>query len=244
MLVNREFIQENITSDRGPEVPYLWTHGAIQSHLGDGLVIYALIQQLRAKTCVCLGSGGGFIPRIMTQARRDLYEQGIFEGSSAEQWGDIGGTWIVDACNGVGGKVSWQKEDSFFRTEFNPTFLKCTTREAYYNYFSLQNFQLDFVHIDAGHSYEDVKQDFKLYSQLLSPSGVITLHDTDLEYEKSIVVPENQKENWDRFDGPGRFIEELEYSGEWNVINLFNFGKCQGKPASTGLTLVQKMRLA
>ena len=30
---------------------------------------------MRAKTCVCLGSGGGFIPRIITQARIDLHEQ-------------------------------------------------------------------------------------------------------------------------------------------------------------------------
>ena len=81
-LVDLNFIQQNITSDNGPEVPYIWSHGANNLHIGDGIVIYALIQQIRAKTCVCLGSGGGFIPRIMTQARRDLYEQGIFEGES------------------------------------------------------------------------------------------------------------------------------------------------------------------
>ena len=34
------------------------------------MIIYSTIQMMRAKVCVCLGSGGGFIPRIMTQANR------------------------------------------------------------------------------------------------------------------------------------------------------------------------------
>ena len=71
-------------------IKYRWTHGAGDLHLGDGLLIYSLIHYLRAKTCVCLGSGGGFIPRIMTQARFDLYEAGIFEGNNDINWGDIG----------------------------------------------------------------------------------------------------------------------------------------------------------
>lgn len=241
-LVDLDFIKKNITTDNGPEVPYLWSHGASSLHVGDGIVLYALIQQLRAKTCVCLGSGGGFIPRIMTQARRDLHSQGIFEGDSYEIWGNIGGTWVVDACNGVGGHVTWESEDSFYRSHFSPCFIKDTTENAYYNYFSLQNFKLDIVHIDADHSYEGVRRDFYLYSKLLSPGGVITLHDTDLTYERSLIVPESQKKDWDRFDGPGRFLEELEYSGEWNTVNLFNYGKCPGKPASTGLTIVQRSR--
>ena len=62
-------------------VKYRWTHGATDKHLGDGMLIYSIIQYMRAKTCVCLGSGGGFIPRIMSQARIDLHDQEIFEGN-------------------------------------------------------------------------------------------------------------------------------------------------------------------
>ena len=51
-------------------VPYRWTHGATDLHLGDGMIIYSTIQMMRAKVCVCLGSGGGFIPRIMTSENR------------------------------------------------------------------------------------------------------------------------------------------------------------------------------
>ena len=50
-------------------VPYRWTHGATDLHLGDGMIVYSVIQMMRAKVCVCLGSGGGFIPRIMTNKR-------------------------------------------------------------------------------------------------------------------------------------------------------------------------------
>ena len=95
-------------------VKYRWTHGATDLHLGDGLIIYTLIQYMRAKTCVCLGSGGGFIPRIMSQARIDLHDQEIFEGNKSMEWGDCGTTILVDASNGVGGNkhcdayVQWE----------------------------------------------------------------------------------------------------------------------------------------
>lgn len=238
-LLNEEYLKNCLTTDNGKEVSYRWSHGATDKHLGDGIVVYALVQQLRAKYCVCLGSGGGFIPRIMTQARQDLHFQGIFEGDPTETWGDVGGTWVVDACNEVGGHNSWANEDSFYRTHFYPMFLKCTTKEAFDNYFSLQDFKIDILFIDADHSYSGVKQDFYMYSSLLNPKGIVILHDTDLEYESKFIVPKNQEKDWDRFDGPGTLVRELNYSGEWSCINLFNFGTVPGKPASSGITLVQ-----
>ena len=36
-------------------------------YLGDGLLVYTIVQYMKAKTCVVLGSGGGFIPRIISQ---------------------------------------------------------------------------------------------------------------------------------------------------------------------------------
>lgn len=237
-LVDLDFIKDYITSDNGPEVPYTWSHGANKLHIGDGIVIYALIQQIRAKVCVCLGSGGGFIPRIMTQARRDLYTQGIFQGSDCERWGDIGYTIVVDACNGVGGHVTWADEDSFYRTHFCPTFIKDTTENAFYNFFVKQNIKIDFLHIDADHSYEGVKRDFELYSQIMSPGGIISLHDSDGSYEEHLIVSEEHKATWDRFDGPSKFIKDLNSS--WEKLTLFNEGKLKNAPSSTGLTIVQK----
>ena len=51
-----------------------------------------------------MGSGGGFIPRIMSQARIDLHDQEIFEGNKNMEWGDSGTTILVDEI-----KWSWWK---------------------------------------------------------------------------------------------------------------------------------------
>ena len=86
-LLNKTLVKKYLTNNHsidkdGDEilepVKYRWTHGATDLHLGDGLLIYSFIQFIRAKVCVCIGSGGGFIPRLMTQARKDLWEQKIY----------------------------------------------------------------------------------------------------------------------------------------------------------------------
>ena len=99
-LLNLDFIKDFFTHNQSKEsdtneneyielkkVPYRWTHGATDLTLGDGLLVYSIIHYMRAKNCVCLGSGGGFIPRIMTQARVDLYDSQIFEGDRDYNWG-------------------------------------------------------------------------------------------------------------------------------------------------------------
>lgn len=237
-ILDSEFIQRNITTDDGDPVAYLWSHGATGSHLGDGMMVYAIVQQLRARNCVCLGSGGGFVPRIMTQARADLWEQGIFGGNFDYNYGDMGATYIVDAANEVGGHVYWADEDSFFRRTFYPRFIKDTTENAFYNFFVKQDIQIDYLHIDADHSYEGVKRDFELYSTLVREGGIISIHDTDLNFEKNLIVSEDNRSTWDTFSGPGKFIRKLDSS--WEVINLFNEGTVKNKPSSTGFTIVQK----
>lgn len=225
-------------------VKYRWTHGATDKHLGDGLLIYSAIQYLRAKNCVCLGSGGGFIPRIMTQSRLDLYDQEIFNGNKLPEWGDIGTTILVDASNGVGGQTDWVEEDSFFRQNFPCRIILDTTENAFYNYFVKEDIKIDYLHIDAGHSYENVKQDFELYSQLLNPWGVISIHDTDYSYEKEHIITNDIKsENHQEYaNGPSQFMKELRENPEWEVFNFFNNGILRTKPASTGLTFVQKCK--
>ena len=250
-VLDKEYIRQFLTNNpeietdiNGEEiknfspVKYRWTHGATDYHLGDGMLIYSIIQLMRYKTCVCLGSGAGFIPRIMTQARLDLLDQGIFEGDADYNHGDIGETYLVDAANGVGGKIDYSHKDSFFRYQFVPRFIKDTTENAYYNYFVKKDIKIDFLHIDAGHSYEDVKQDFELYSKRVKPTGMISIHDTDKEYQKELIITEDEKEYYEFFDGPPKFIEEI--GSEWKQFNFFNTGQYKSKPASTGLTLLQR----
>jgi len=210
--------------------------------MGDGLLIYSLIQHMRSKVCVCIGSGGGFIPRIMTQARIDLHKQKIFEGNPDYNWGDIGVTYLVDACNGIGGPNDVDDENSFFRSNFHPRFIKSTSEDAYHDFFIRQDIKIDFLYIDGDHSYEGVKKDFELYSNLLTDNGIIVIHDSDSEYEKSLIITEDAKKDHHRFDGPSRLIKELQENPEWNLINLFNFRKFSTTPTSSGITLINRKR--
>ena len=240
MITNQNFIEGYITSDNGSPIPYLWTHGATNRHLGDGLIVYSLIQHMRAKVCVCIGSGGGFIPRIMTQARFDLYNQKIFEGNPDYNWGDIGVTYLVDACNGVGGLTNVDDKDSFLNSNFFPRLIKSTSEDAYYNFFVLQDIKIDFLFIDGDHSYDGVKKDFDLYSKIMSDNGVIVLHDTDSNYEKSLIVSEDSKQNHFPFDGPSKLVCELDKNADWDLIKLHNFGILKDKPSSSGITIIKK----
>jgi hypothetical protein len=250
MLQDLNYIKKYLTNNlefdyRGEEetnpVPYRWSHGATDTHLGDGLIIYSLIQYMRAKVCVCLGSGGGFIPRIMTQARYDLHKQNIFEGNPDFNYGDIGSTYIVDAMNGIGGVVDWFAEESFFRRTFHPRIINSTTEEAFYDFFVLQDIKIDYLHIDAGHSYENVKEDFDLYSQIMSENGIISMHDTDPKYHDKFIVTQEVKDRneHDDWSGPIQLAKEID-SDKWEVFNLFNHGIVKNKPSSTGLTLIRR----
>lgn len=225
-------------------VKYRWTHGANDFNLGDGILVYSVIQYMRAKTCVCLGSGGGFIPRIMSQARMDLHDQEIFHGRKQMEWGDIGTTILVDANNKINGETDWVEEDSFFRQNFPCRIILDTTLNSFYNYFVKEDIKIDYLHIDACHSYENVKQDFELYSKLLNPWGIISIHDTDSSYEKEHIVTHDVKsENHQEYaNGPSQFVKELKQNSEWEVFNFFNNGILRTKPASTGLTFIQRCK--
>ncbi len=240
MITNKNFIENNITSNNGNDLPYLWTHGATKEHMGDGLIVYSIIQHMRAKNCVCIGSGGGYIPRIMTQARIDLHKQNIFDGNPDYNWGDIGSTYIVDACNGIGGPTDIEDENSFYRKTFWPRFIKATSEEAYYNFFILQDIKIDFLFIDGDHSYEGVKKDFDLYSKILTDKGIIIIHDTDSNFEENLIVSEDSKKDHHEFSGPSKFVNELKYNDDWNLINLHNFGILKTKPSSSGITIINK----
>ena len=242
MITNEEFIKKNITNNGDEPVPYRWTHGATDLHMGDGLLVYSIVQHMRAKICVCIGSGGGYIPRIMTQARIDLHKQNIFEGNGDYNWGDIGTSYVVDACNGVGGPNDLDDEDSFYRKKFYPRFIKSTSIDAYYDFFVRQDIKIDVLFIDGDHSYEGVKTDFELYSKIMSDNGIIIIHDTDENYEETLIVTEDSKKDHHKFDGPAKFVKELEKNTDYNLINLHNFRILMDKPSSSGITIINKKK--
>jgi hypothetical protein len=235
-ILNYDYIVNYITTNEGAEVPYRWSHGADYMHLGDGLIIYTLIHFFKLKTLVCLGSGGGFIPRIMTQARYDLSQEGFYSDVTME-WGDNGSTYIVDAMNGFNGETNWENEDSLFRKHFTPKFIKETTEKAYYDFFVKQDIKIDLLHIDADHTFEGVKKDFDLYSNIMNKGGIITIHDTDKNYVDNFVELDGHK--GDDLSGPSEFVKTID-KRKFEVFNFFNHGIRKDKPSSTGLTLVRR----
>jgi len=236
-ILNHDFIKHFITTNgEESEVSYRWSHGATDKHLGDGMIIYSLVYFFKFKSLVCLGSGGGFIPRIMTQARYDLGTEEIFDEAKLE-WGENGSTYVVDAMNGFNGEVDWEEEDSFYRKNFTPKIIKETTEKAYYDFFVKQDIKIDLLHIDANHTFEGVKKDFNLYSNIMNKGGIITIHDTDKDYVDNFVELDGHK--GDDLSGPSEFVKTID-KRKFEVFNFFNHGIQKDKPSSTGLTIVRK----
>jgi len=162
-LLNQECIERSLTR----EAPWCEGHGADGGYVGGGLLYYSIVYMLRAATCVCIGSGGEFVPRIMRQAQRDLNIDGR--------------TILIDADlpQAGWGSPQWRDEGSFFRRAFPDVEVHfITSAEAARTVAA--NLVIDYLHIDGDHSYDGCLRDFELYRPRLSSHGLITLHDTEL----------------------------------------------------------------
>jgi len=109
-LVNRDFVKSYLTAAD----PWCRSHGASNggTDLSAGMLYYALAYSLKPRTCVCLGSGGGFVPRLMRQAQRD---QEIQDSCTYL----VDGTLQVEQSKKeIWGEPCWVPEDSVFRTSY------------------------------------------------------------------------------------------------------------------------------
>lgn len=197
-LIDRRFIASTLVGgDR-----WSTSHGTnLESDfLGAGMIYYALAYSMRARTCMCLGSGGGFVPRTMRQAQRDL-------GLEPSR------TILVDGADKVGGErksvwgsPAWVAPDSPFRRAYPEIELVLDlTEHAYTQRFAPEGLQVDFLHIDADHHYDGVKRDWELYRNLVSDWGVITLHDT-INYREPCGVP--------------ALLAEIREDADYEVVNF------------------------
>jgi hypothetical protein len=159
-LIDFKFIREYLTH----EAVYCQGHGAVPDgeYLGAGMLYYAIVYVLRARLCVCLGSGGGFVPRMMRQAQLDAHL--------------VSTTYVVDANMPAAGwgEPLWLHPDSFFRRTWSGIDVLIQTTESAAGHFAKDS--IDFLHIDANHSRS--MQDFQLWAPLVRIGGMITLHDT------------------------------------------------------------------
>lgn len=200
-LLNHQLIEADFLR----EAQWAWSHGADQRDLGAGLLYYAIVYAMKARTAVCLGSGGGFVPRLMRQAQRDL---GLAESSR---------TVLIDGNQPEAGwgAPDWLAPDSFFRTHFpDVEIIVDLTAQAARDYFAPQNLLIDYLHIDADHSFDGCLADFASYRPFLRTGSMVTLHDTN-------------------YAGAGvrEVIEHLRTMPDCEVVDLPDWG--------TGLALVR-----
>ena len=209
-LIDPAFIASTLTADD----PWCSSHGAgpDSGQLGAGILYYGLAYATKARTCVCLGSGGGFVPRLMRQAQRDL----AIAGSR---------TILVDGAQhvpqdrkAIWGSPSWLDASSRFRVNYpDVEIILALTENALREVFLPQHVIIDYLHIDADHHYDGVRRDWDLFHPLLAPNGVITLHDT-VNYREPCGVP--------------RLVEEIRATGTYEVINL---------PIAYGTAIVKRL---
>ena len=208
-LVNKAFITSTLTA----KDPWCHSHGSGEGSedLGAGMLYYAIAYALRAQTCVCLGSGGGFVPRLMRQAQRDLNLKGsrtiLVDGSPQ----------VEAERKEIWGTPCWLPEDSFFRTNYPDVEIVLElTQDAFNDFFLPNHVKIDYLHIDADHHYDGVKLDWDLYHSLVTDQGVITMHDT-VNYREPC--------------GVYRLLEEIQREGAYGVVNL---------PISYGTAILRK----
>ncbi|MFA5484716.1 MAG: class I SAM-dependent methyltransferase [Candidatus Pacearchaeota archaeon] len=197
-LLNQKFLEYIILTNAA----FSEGHGTDGSnYLGFGILYYSFVHLLKANVSVCLGSGGGFVPRLMRQAQIDL---GIKNKSK---------TILVDAnLPELGyGSPDYINKNSFFRT-FYPDIkiLFKTTKEAI-KYFEENKIKIDYLHIDADHSYEGVSFDYKTYKLFMSKNFIITIHDTGIYPGVKKLIKELHKE---------RDIEILNFDYLWAGLSI------------------------
>lgn len=189
-LIDHDFVRKAIVSDER----FAGSHGGSGSgFLGLGALYYSLAYAYRAQHCVCLGSGSGFVPRLMRQAQRDL------DIPNSE-------TVLVDAdLPELGyGKTDYYgpKPTSFTLLYPEIRIMKMKTSD----FLKFEGDAIDYLHIDADHSYDGAAADFLGYSRVMKKVSVITMHDTI-----------NRAENL----GVWRLIREIRaMSKYWDVIEV------------------------
>jgi hypothetical protein len=97
------------------------------------------------------------------------------------------------------GAPDYHNKETYFSKNFDVKIIKKTTRDALPEFVGKE---IEYLHIDADHSYEWVKHDFFSYRQFLKKHAIVTFHDS--------MVPVGVK----------TFIEELKKDSRFEVCNV------------------------
>jgi hypothetical protein len=183
-------------------------HGAQEAtgYLGTGILYFALAYLLPAQTAVVLGSGSGFVPRLIREAQRQVPEL-------------KSRTILIDAGEGdpsFGISDYHEDETHFFKVNYPDVEIwKMTTNEGAAKLES-EGIKIDLIHIDADHTYEQSRLDFENYLPLMSSDFCMTLHDSGNLHLEGL------------YDGcvPRLIAElrrEMEKGGKYDSLEMVNF---------------------
>lgn len=215
-LLNTEFITSSLLKDAS----WADSHGAdpATGFLGAGLLYYTLAYMQRAKLCVCIGSGGGFVPRLMRQAQRDL------DMMNAR-------TVLIDANMGEWSRPVWTDEGSFFRSYYGDIEIIKNTSSNVFREIATKKWNIDYLHIDGDHSHEGSLEDFQNYKSLMSPRSIITFHDTKPHEYYNVTCWKTVRDVTDDghrvldfpWLGSGTAVIQLNHGGnQSNNLNMFH----------------------
>lgn len=140
------------------------SHGAEKSYLGMGIFYYGIPYSLEAANCVCLGSGAGFVPKLMLKAQQDLVKQYRIIHTNVS---------LIDANIGPWGLPTYEnKIEGYDEIKI----YQAMTDDVYERFDNI-----DYLHVDADHSYDQVYRDLEHYGSRMNKhkKWAITIHDTN-----------------------------------------------------------------
>lgn len=212
-LLNKDYLNRTILAN----CSFSEGHGVRSDYLGLGMLYYAFVHLLHAKVAVCLGSGGGFVPRIMRQAQRDL----DIEKNSR--------TIVIDADKPKlsYGRPDYLHERSFLRELFPDIEIVVRTTKEAADMFIKNSIKIDYLHIDADHSFNGSLSDYKTYRALMAENFIITLHDTNTD-GVSKTIEQIRKEEVD--------VEVIDFDYLWGGLAIVKPKKAPYIPVSPQTT--------
>lgn len=176
---------------------YTKYHGTEKDYIGTGMLNLAIPYIIKAKICVCIGSGGGFVPALMRLTQREA------EIPNSK-------TFLVDANvseRGFGSperSAGWLSSDNPFKKLFPDIELCIELSEDFARTFrDRSDHQIDYLHIDGDHTMKGCADDFINFEPLLSEHAIITFHDTRYSsVQKAIGYIRQKYPNYDIIDMP------------------------------------------
>jgi hypothetical protein len=112
----------------------------------------------------------------------------------------------VDGNCGNYGRPNWLGADSIFRTKYRDIEILIRKTDAAACELAAEGIVIDYLHVDASHSFEDSLKDFEMFHELLTDKALVTFHDTRPHAHRNVTcwqtVDELRKRGFDLVDLP------------------------------------------